>query len=133
MAGKSPKRKPRLKKNSSPAWSLPDPRSPSQILAEEALLTKPMLAKVLGYKSVRSVDFIVAEDCASEDPALRPIYLRRPRVRRGAWRPKDFPSFKSLRFRREDVFAYIEKMQIDFPADLEWKFGGRRNKQGGVV
>jgi hypothetical protein len=93
-------------------------------LADEALLTKAMLAKVLGYKSVRSVDLIVAEDCATERPTLKPVYLRRPALRKDPRRPEDFPSFKSLRFRRDDVLAYIEKMLADFPADLEWKFGG---------
>ncbi len=131
MRKKTARRKPRPKEKASPAWSLPDPRPASQILAEEALLTKPMLAKVLGYKSVRSVDFIVSEDCAGEDPTLRPVYLRRPPARRGAARPANVPSFKSLRFRREDVIAYIEKMQVDFPADLEWKFGG--DKAGGAA
>ncbi len=119
------KRKPRAKKSEPPAWSLPDPRPPMQILSEEVLLTKAMLAKVLGYKSVRSVDFIVSEDCASESPALRPIYLRRPRSRNVEGRAESYPSFKSLRFRREDVFAYIDKMEADFPADLEWKYGGK--------
>ena len=107
-----------------PAWSRPDPRPASQILREEALLTKAMLAKVLGYKSVRTIDSIVAEDCASEIPVLRPVYLRRPASRRKGKRGPRSPSFKSLRFRREDVASYIVKMQVDFPADLEWKFGG---------
>ncbi|MEE9239782.1 MAG: hypothetical protein V3U53_01160 [bacterium] len=114
----------RIKKNSQPAWSLPDPRPASQILAEEALLTKAMLAKVLGYKSIRTIDLIVAEDCSSESPCLKPIYLRRPAGERGLKRARNSPSFKSLRFRREDIFAFIQKMQADFPADLEWKFGG---------
>ncbi|MFP6890623.1 MAG: hypothetical protein VCF07_12895 [Nitrospinota bacterium] len=101
-----------------------DLRPASQILADEALLTKAMLAKVLGYKSVRSVDLIVAEDCATERPTLKLVYLRRLALRKDPRRPEDFPSFKSLRFRRDDVLAYIEKMLADFPADLEWKFGG---------
>lgn len=115
----------RRKKYIPPVWSLPDSRTARQILAEEALLTKAMLAKVLGYKSVRSIDFIVSEDCASGSPALRPIYLRRPRPRNVDGRTESYPSFKSLRFRREDVFAYIDKMEADFPADLEWKYGGK--------
>jgi len=103
-----------------------DPRTAVQILAEEAILTKAMLAKVLGYRSVRGVDDIIAEDCASEAPCLRPIYLRRVRAGSRGHRPYGFPSLKSLRFRKEDVLRYIEKMQVDFPVDLEWKFGGRR-------
>ncbi len=104
----------------------PDPRPPAQILAEEVLLTKPMLAKVLGYRSVRSVDSIVAEDCASDTPCLRPIYLRRPPAPAGGRRPANFPSFKSARFHRENVLAYLEKMREEFPWDLEWRFGGER-------
>ncbi len=107
----------------------PDPRTPRRILEEEALLTKPMLAKVLGYKSHRSLDAIVAEDCASDAPCLRPVYLRRPPPRPGVRQPKNHPSFKSARFRREDVLAYIEKMQEEFPLDLEWKFGGMREEE----
>ncbi|MBI3126733.1 MAG: hypothetical protein HYZ11_03920 [Candidatus Tectomicrobia bacterium] len=98
-----------------------DPRPAVQILAEEAVLTKPMLAKVLGYRSVRGVDNIIMEDCASEAPCLRPVYLRR--ADHGPPQP-GVPSFKSLRFRKEDVLRYIEKMQVDFPFDLEWKNGG---------
>jgi hypothetical protein len=123
MKKKTKKRKESTELNSQSAWSRPDPRPASRILEEEALLTKPMLAKVLGYKSVRTIDTIVAEDCASELPVLRPVYLRRPAARRDGKSGPRFPSFKSLRFRREDVTAYIVKMQVDFPADLEWKFG----------
>lgn len=104
----------------------PDPRPAMQILAEEAVLTKAMLAKVLGYRSVRGVDNLIAEDCASEAPCLRPIYLRRARPGPPRRLPAGFPSLKSLRFRKEDVVRYIEKMQVDFPFDLEWKFGGGR-------
>ncbi len=114
-------------KNPQPAWSLPDPRPAVRILAEEALLTKAMLAKVLGYKSIRTVDLIVAEDCGSDSPCLKPVYLRRPSPRDGRKRAGN-PSFKSLRFRQEDVLAFIEKMQADFPADLEWKVGGGNEK-----
>lgn len=101
----------------------PDPRPAAQILAEEVLLNKAMLAKVLGY-SVRSVDRIVQEDCAADDPCLKPVYLRVPHKRRGrsgALFPENFPSFMSLRFRREDVLRYIAKMQRGFPEDLEWR------------
>ena len=104
----------------------PDPRTPRRILEEEAFLTKPMLAKVLGYKSYRTLDAIIAEDCSSDAPCLRPVYLRRPPPRAGVKQPENHPSFKSARFRREDVLAYVEKMQEDFPLDLEWKFGGMR-------
>ena len=104
----------------------PDPRTPRRILEEEAFLTKPMLAKVLGYKSYRTLDAIIAEDCASDAPCLRPVYLRRPPPRAGVKQPANHPSFKSARFRREDVLAYVEKMQEEFPLDLEWKFGGMR-------
>lgn len=121
---KTASRKSGPKRKNPPARTRVDPRPASQILADEALLTKAMLAKVLGYKSVRSVDLIVAEDCATERPTLKPVYLRRPAIRKDPRRPEDFPSFKSLRFRRDDVLAYIEKMLADFPADLEWKFGG---------
>ncbi len=104
----------------------PDPRTPRRILEEEAFLTKPMLAKVLGYKSCRTLDAIVAEDCASDSPCLRPVYLRRPPAPPDVARPANHPSFKSARFRREDVLAYVEKMQEEFPLDLEWKYGGMR-------
>lgn len=104
----------------------PDPRSPRRILEEEVLLTKPMLAKVLGYRSGRSLDAVIAEDCASDAPCLRPVYLRRPPPRPGAVQPANHPSFKSARFRREDVLAYVEKMREEFPLDLEWKYGGMR-------
>ncbi|MCY4383877.1 MAG: hypothetical protein OXE44_12080 [Nitrospinae bacterium] len=103
-----------------------DPRTPRRILEEEAFLTKPMLARVLGYKSYRTLDAIIAEDCASDAPCLRPVYLRRPPPRAGVRQPGNHPSFKSARFRREDVLAYVEKMTEDFPLDLEWKFGGMR-------
>ncbi len=93
------------------------------------MLTKPMLAKVFGYKSVRSVDFLVAEDCVSDNPILRPVYLRRPPSDGEIEGPENLPSLKSLRFRREDVTAYIKKMQLDYPVDLEWKFG--QLKSGG--
>ena len=36
------------------------------------------------------------------------------------------PSFKSVRFAVSSLFAYAEKMQLDFPEDLEWKVGGVR-------
>ena len=85
-----------------------------------------MLAKVLGYKSYRTLDAIIAEDCSSDAPCLRPVYLRRPPPRAGVKQPENHPSFKSARFRREDVLSYVEKMQEDFPLDLEWKFGGMR-------
>ncbi len=111
-----------------PAWSLPDTRPATQILAEEALLTKAMLAKVLGYKSVRTIDLIVSEDCAGESPCLRPVYLRRPSAC-GERRRAGNPSFKSLRFRREDVLAFIRKMQTDFPADLEWRVGNMPKRE----
>jgi|APSaa5957512622_1039677.scaffolds.fasta_scaffold120046_1 hypothetical protein len=114
MLEKSSHHKKARKTRARSAWSRPDKRSPDQILREEALLTKPMLAKVFGYKSVRSVDFLVAEDCVSDNPMLKPVYLRCP---------ENIPSLKSLRFRREDVADYIKKMQHDFPVDLEWKFG----------
>ena len=103
-----------------------DPRTPRRILEEEAFLTKPMLARVLGYRSYRTLDAIIAEDCASAAPCLRPVYLRRPPPGAGARQPEGHPSFKSARFRREDVLAYVEKMTEDFPHDLEWKFGGVR-------
>ena len=76
-AAKAPRRKaaPRGRRDHSP---LPDPRPPVQILAEEVLLTKAMLARILGYRSVRSVDLLVADDCVSDSPCLKPIYLRRP-------------------------------------------------------
>ncbi|MEK6710584.1 MAG: hypothetical protein AABZ64_08390 [Nitrospinota bacterium] len=106
--------------------SRPDPRPPMRILAEEAVLTKAMLAKVLGYRSVRGVDNLILEDCASEAPCLRPVYLRCSPSGPSERRPPGFPSLKSLRFRREDVLRYILKMQVDFPFDLEWKFGGER-------
>ncbi len=109
-----------------PPWWRSDPRPPTQILAEEVLLTKQMVARVLGYRNVRSVDLIVAEDCASQTPCLKPVYLRRPPAPPGERRPANAPSFKSVRFRREDVLAYVEKMQEDFPHDLEWRFGGER-------
>lgn len=108
-----------------------DPRTPRRILEEEAFLTKPMLARVLGYKSYRTLDAIIAEDCASDAPCLRPVYLRRPPPRAGARQPEGHPSFKSARFRREDVLAYVEKMTEDFPHDLEWKFGGMRESDFG--
>ena len=101
----------------------PDPRPAARILDEEVLLTKAMLAKVLGY-SVRTVDRIVQEDCAGVDPCLRPVYLRVPHKRRGrsgALFPENFPSFMSLRFRREDVLRYVGKRTRDFPEDLEWR------------
>ena len=104
----------------------PDPRPAVQILAEEAILTKAMLAKVLGYRSVRAVDELIAEDCSGEAPCLRPVYLRRTSPGADSRRPPGFPSLRSLRFRKEDVLRYIEKMQVDFPFDLEWKFGGKR-------
>ena len=128
MENATAKKKGRGKNSSSPAWSLPDTRPATQILDEEALLTKAMLAKVLGYKSIRTVDLIVAEDCAGESPCLRPIYLRRPSLR-GEGRSAGNPSFKSLRFRREDVLAFIRKMQTDFPADLEWRAGGEQRRE----
>ncbi len=118
----------RRKKNTPPVWSLPDTRPATRILAEEALLTKAMLAKVLGYKSVRTVDLIVSEDCASESPCLRPVYLRRPTMD-GEGRRSGNPSFKSLRFRQEDILAFIRKMQADFPADLEWRAGKGKGQE----
>ncbi len=128
MENGTAKTKSRGKNSSPPAWSLPDTRPATQILAEEALLTKAMLAKVLGYKSVRTVDLIVAEDCAGESPCLRPVYLRRPSAR-GEGGDAGNPSFKSLRFRREDILAFIRKMQTDFPADLEWRAGGVQGRE----
>ncbi len=122
-AAKAPRRKnaPRGRRDHSP---LPDPRPPVKILAEEVLLTKAMLAKILGYRSVRSVDHLVADDCVSESPCLKPIYLRRPsNVKPGGGYN---PSFKSVRFTVASLFAYAEKMQLDFPEDLEWKVGGAR-------
>lgn len=113
-------------RGSRPPWWAPDPRSAAQIFEEEIFLTKQMLARVLGYRNVRSIDLIVAEDCASESPCLQPIYLRRPHAKPGDRRPPGAPSFKSVRFRREDILAYVEKMREPFPADLEWRFGGRR-------
>lgn len=130
MSKKFSQRKKSRKVRSRPAWSRPDSRSPDRILREEALLTKPMLAKVFGYKSVRSVDFLVAEDCVSDNPMLRPVYLRRAPADEEVEGPENLPSLKSLRFRREDVIAYIKKMQLDFPVDLEWKFG--QLKSGGL-
>ena len=122
-AAKAPRRKaaPRGRRGHSPR---PDPRPPVQILAEEVLLTKAMLAKVLGYRSVRSVDLLVADDCVSDSPCLKPIYLRRPPSMKpgGGYNP----SFKSVRFTVASLFAYAEKMQLDFPEDLEWKVGGVR-------
>ncbi|MDA1000087.1 MAG: hypothetical protein O2807_06170 [bacterium] len=113
-----------------PPWWAPDPRPATQIFEDEVFLTKQMLARVLGYRNVRSIDLIVAEDCASEAPCLQPIYLRRPHAEPNDRRPPGAPSFKSVRFRREDVIAYVEKMREPFPADLEWRFGGRREPEG---
>ena len=119
----------RREKDIPPVWGLPDTRPATQILAEEALLTKAMLAKVLGYKSIRTVDLIVSEDCASESPCLRPVYLRRPTVD-GEGKRSGNPSFKSLRFRQEDILAFILKMRADFPADLEWRAGKGKERAG---
>ena len=119
-----PPRKPRARSAPRPRRAPPDPRTPRRILEEEALLTKPMLPKVLGYGR-RALDAIIAEDCVSAAPCLRPVYLRRPRPR-DPRRPANHPSFKSARFRREDVLAYVEKMREEFPLDLEWKYGGTR-------
>lgn len=121
-----PPKKPRAPSAPRPRRAPPDPRTPRRILEEEALLTKPMLAKVLGY-GYRALDAIIAEDCVSGAPCLRPVYLRRPPPRPGdPRRPSNHPSFKSARFRREDVLAYVEKMREEFPLDLEWKHGGTR-------
>lgn len=112
--------------------SRPDPRPAARILEEEALLTKAMLAKVFGYGSVRSVNRLIEDDCAGADPCLKPVYLRVPHKRRGrsgALFPENFPSFRSLRFRREDVLRYIAKMQRGFPEDLEWRTGGAGTKR----
>ncbi len=114
-------------------WESPDPRSPQKILEEEALLTKRMLAKIFGYKSVRSVERIIEDDCVSGAPCLKPIYIHTPHRRRGrsgVLFPQDFPSFQSLRFRREDVVAYLKKHQRAFPVDLEGALGEEGGEQG---
>ncbi len=58
-------------------------------------------------RSVRSVDHLVADDCVSDSPCPKPIYLPPPNTKSGGGY---YPSFKSVRFAVASLFVYARKM-----------------------